>query len=187
VKAEPLTHELVRLDWWCADARPSLRRMAARTLDDGHERLRALAATLPGRPAVLVHRDFYEENLLWDGRRLSVLDFDQLARGDPALDVAHFQVHLEALAYRRTGRAEAYAALVARFAQAAPPVDADRLRFYRAQTFVKIAATEVQRRRDGWRELAEAFTDLALRETERGAPAAPAQASTPTSRSRGPR
>ena len=165
VKAEPLTHELVRLDWWCADARPSLRRRAATMLDDTHERLRALATSLPDRPAVLVHRDYYQENLLWDGRRVSVLDFDQLACGDPALDVAHFQAHLEALAYRRTRRTQTYAAAVARFTAAAPPVDDDRLRLYRAHTFLKLAATEVQRRRDGWRALAETWTELAHRET----------------------
>lgn len=48
-------------------------------------------ALLAAAPApVLVHGDVYEDHLLWDGdrRRLGLLDFSDLATGDPAIDFA---------------------------------------------------------------------------------------------------
>lgn len=172
VRAEPLAHELARLDAWCADVRPSMPPPAATELERAHERLHVLAAELPDHPPVLVHRDFYHENLLWDGARLWALDFDQLAVGDPALDVGHFQAHLEMLAYRRIRRPQAHAAVTARFARAAPPVGERALRLYRAQTFLKLAATEVQRRRQEWQLHARAFAGLACEEAARARPLA---------------
>lgn len=44
--------------------------------------------------AVAIHRDFYYSQLLFDGLRLTLIDFDLLALGDPALDVANFVAHL---------------------------------------------------------------------------------------------
>jgi aminoglycoside 2''-phosphotransferase len=46
---------------------------------------------LAGAPSpVLVHGDVYEDHLLWDAgrRRLGLLDFSDLALGDPAIDLA---------------------------------------------------------------------------------------------------
>lgn len=44
---------------------------------------------------VLVHRDFHDGQLLVDGGDVRALDFDLLAVGDPALDVANFLAQLE--------------------------------------------------------------------------------------------
>jgi aminoglycoside phosphotransferase (APT) family kinase protein len=48
----------------------------------------ALLAEAPA--AVLVHGDVYEDHLLWDtaARRLGLIDFSDLATGDPAIDFA---------------------------------------------------------------------------------------------------
>lgn len=47
-------------------------------------------------PAVLIHRDFYDRQILvTEDGRIGLLDFDTLARGEPALDLANALVHLE--------------------------------------------------------------------------------------------
>jgi len=133
--------------------------------------LAGLARRLPGYPPAMIHRDFYYANLLWDGRQVWGVDFDQLRLGDPALDVGHFLAHLQTLAYRTTGDATAYTEQADVFlhsylehAPAAHAADlAPRLTFYRTQTFVKLAATAVRRQRPGWRPLAQALVDLACR------------------------
>jgi aminoglycoside 2''-phosphotransferase len=56
-------------------------------LDDA----RALVAEAPVQ--VLLHGDVYADHLLWDGRRLAVIDFSDLARGDPAVDLADLGVY----------------------------------------------------------------------------------------------
>ncbi|MDH3693547.1 MAG: phosphotransferase, partial [Gammaproteobacteria bacterium] len=43
----------------------------------------------------LVHRDFYEKQILIDGDETILLDFDTLCMADPALDVGNFIAHLE--------------------------------------------------------------------------------------------
>jgi aminoglycoside phosphotransferase (APT) family kinase protein len=53
--------------------------------------LRDVPALLAAAPAdVLVHGDVYEDHLLWDddARRLGLIDFSDLALGDPAIDFA---------------------------------------------------------------------------------------------------
>ena len=168
VKAEPLAHELLRLDAWHQIVRSALTSRRAKELDSAYQRLQTLAAELPEPPAKLVHRDFYHENLLWDGIRLWIVDFDQVAIGDPAVDVAHFQAHLLTLAYRQRKGAEAHAALNALFARTGPPVAEAALSFYRAHTFLKLAATEVERRRPEWQAHAHAFAAMACEEAQQG-------------------
>lgn len=62
-----------------------------------------LAGTMPPVPAT-VHRDLHDKQLLLDGDRVGVLDLDTLALGDPALDLANLQVHLELRVHQ--GRAD---------------------------------------------------------------------------------
>lgn len=47
------------------------------------------------RRRTLIHRDFHDGQLLVDRDRIGVLDFDLMAVGDPALDLANFLAHLE--------------------------------------------------------------------------------------------
>lgn len=59
--------------------------------------MRDLVRTRPTKaPAlVTVHRDFYDKQVLFDGRRTVLLDYDTLAAGDPALDYGNFVGHLQ--------------------------------------------------------------------------------------------
>jgi hypothetical protein len=50
---------------------------------------------LPEAPPVPVHRDLHDQQLLWDGRRLGLIDCDTLAAGDPAGDVGNVLAHLQ--------------------------------------------------------------------------------------------
>ena len=49
----------------------------------------------PGRPAMLIHRDYHAWNTLWDRGRLSgVVDWSSASWGPPAADLAHLRVDL---------------------------------------------------------------------------------------------
>lgn len=74
--------------------------------------LRALERDIPrDPPPSFVHGDFGPANLLWNGRRVVVLDFDRCAQGDPGLDVGTLFVQLRRSALRAPGRLPRLAAL----------------------------------------------------------------------------
>ena len=99
-----------------------------------------------GYHETMIHRDCYDAQVLWDGARAWIVDFDQLSVGDPALDLGHFVAHLASFAYRVTGRPDSLAT------QAQIPIETyqawnpilieSRLPFYKACTFMKLAAKE---------------------------------------------
>lgn len=62
-----------------------------------------LAASLPTGGATGIHRDFYPAQVLQDGPRLWLLDFDLFCRGDPALDIGNFIGHLTEQSLRVMG------------------------------------------------------------------------------------
>jgi Phosphotransferase enzyme family len=53
-----------------------------------------LAETMPEPQYCGVHRDFYPDQVLYDGRWLHLLDFDLYCRGDPGLDIGNFLGHV---------------------------------------------------------------------------------------------
>lgn len=44
---------------------------------------------------VVIHRDFYDKQIIIDGQRTTLLDVDTMSIGDAALDVGNFLAHLE--------------------------------------------------------------------------------------------
>ncbi len=50
-----------------------------------------------------IHRDFYADQVLIDGPRLYLLDFDMYCNGDPGLDAGNFQGHMTEYALRVLG------------------------------------------------------------------------------------
>lgn len=69
-----------------------------------------LAATITDPEFSGIHRDFYPDQVLVDGSRLYLLDFDLYAGGDPALDIGNFNGHLIELGLRTCGNEEILAA-----------------------------------------------------------------------------
>jgi aminoglycoside phosphotransferase (APT) family kinase protein len=169
LKERSLDHELARIDGWQAEIAPQLPPDAARRLHDARERWREFARELAPPERVMIHKDYYLAHVLWDGRGVWVVDFDELAVGDPAFDVGHFLAHLEYHAQRTSAEVAPWSEAAARFRAAYPAAGRSfdaRLRFYAAYTFLKLAATVLRRRREGWAGLAASLAASACREAE---------------------
>ena len=69
--------------------------------------IRARADKVPRWRRRPVHRDFHHTKVLQDGARLSILDLDDAAMADPALDVASFLARLRLLELERPEASEA--------------------------------------------------------------------------------
>jgi aminoglycoside phosphotransferase (APT) family kinase protein len=66
-----------------------------------------LGATAPVVKACGIHRDFYSAQVIVDGSRLWLIDFDLYCLGDPGLDVGNFLGHVTEQALRERGNANA--------------------------------------------------------------------------------
>ena len=66
-----------------------------------------LGAAAPPTGKCGIHRDFYPAQVLVEGNRLFLVDFDLYCEGDPALDAGNFLGHLVELSLRRLGDARA--------------------------------------------------------------------------------
>jgi aminoglycoside phosphotransferase (APT) family kinase protein len=165
-----LPHEVRKVAGWVEQVAPVLPRNEGRQLRHAEREFRALASGLASPGPAMTHRDFYYRNLFWDGERLWVLDLDDLSIGDPALDVGHFLTHLEKLAYLTTGRTDALAApgrtFLEAYVECAPLDRALKLPLFRGYTFLKLAATEVQRQVSEWQRAARVFSARAYEEIQ---------------------
>ncbi|MBL8988738.1 MAG: phosphotransferase [Gemmatimonadetes bacterium] len=80
-----------------ADRVPAWQSRAERLLD----RLRAVVDALPAEPRCTIHRDCYPDQVLIHGDRVTLVDLDLHALGDPALDLGNFIAHLVEFAIRQ--------------------------------------------------------------------------------------
>ena len=143
-----LAERVERLAATCPDLAPLARRCltAVHDAEPGTMRWR-------WRP---VHRDFYHDQLLWDGQRLAVLDFDDAAMSEPAVDVANFTAHLTLLSAQQPEAAPCLAVVADAFAACyrAHDVDLDRnlLRVLEGATLLRLS--EIHLLRNGGEQLA---------------------------------
>ena len=86
-----------------AQARPGLAGRIGRIL----AACERLGASVPAPKACGIHRDFYPAQVIVDGARLHLIDFDLYCQGDPALDVGNFIGHLTEESLRTRGDARA--------------------------------------------------------------------------------
>jgi aminoglycoside phosphotransferase (APT) family kinase protein len=90
-----------------------------------------------------VHRDFYYDQVLADGDALGLLDLDDAAMSDPALDVANFLAHLVLLTLDEPTRAEGVAAAADAFRERIrrldPDLDPVLVRILEAGTLLRLA------------------------------------------------
>jgi aminoglycoside phosphotransferase (APT) family kinase protein len=170
LKTATLQQVVEKVDQWCAYITPCLRPADVERLHRAQEAVHRLAAETPLYEPVMIHKDFYYGNILWDGRRVWVLDFDELSIGDPALDIGHFIAHLETLSYRVAGREDVFAQASARFLgsyKERTSLDFEsRLPFFKAYTFLKLAATNVSRQQDQWELETRLLAGFACREVQ---------------------
>jgi streptomycin 6-kinase len=80
-------------------AKPEWRERLRNVLSDCH----SLAPSVAEAKACPIHRDFHPGQVLVDGARLWLLDFDLFSLGDPAVDVGNFIAHVTELSLRHFG------------------------------------------------------------------------------------
>ncbi|KUG58463.1 hypothetical protein AVL62_11225 [Serinicoccus chungangensis] len=126
------------------------------------ERLARVATQLDGSPDVTLvaaHRDLHDGQLLWDGRRVGVVDLDTVCRAEPALDLANLHVH--AGLRQAQGLWPASAADLVREAvgevAVAGSVPASRLALARRATVARLVAVYCLRPR--WRDVVLAWAE----------------------------
>ncbi len=145
LKRYGVAEEVANLDRFLQEltqVRPSFAREATRLRDA----LQQWASRLPPPPAATpIHRDFYYSQVLVQDRgRLTLIDFDLMALGDPALDVANFAAHLVFLGMEKLGDAQALVPAGRLFLESyvrcrePEPSFWDRFRFYQAATFFRL-------------------------------------------------
>lgn len=147
-----------------AAERPRLASRLGRLLDRCARAARGLArASRCG-----IHRDFYADQLLVDGPRLTLVDFDLYCLGDPALDAGNFLGHVTEQALRTRGDSAAFApfeeALVERFAELAGVEAARRVPVWAALTLARHVYLCTQF--DDRRRLLEPLLELAAERLE---------------------
>jgi Phosphotransferase enzyme family len=107
------------------------------------ERCRQAAARVSG-PTTGIHRDFYADQVIVDGTRVFMLDFDLYCEGHPALDLGNFAGHLVEQGLREPTHASAltaaYQALEARYVTLAGADAGPQLRIYTALTLARHVA-----------------------------------------------
>lgn len=163
----PAARSLEKALAWCAEIASRLPAAAepSRRACGG---LELLVDGLPAYTPTMIHRDFHPAHVLWNGKRISIVDFDELSLGDPALDVGHFLAQLASVAERRTGDFRAFADQARRFGaiyRAGAAVDpGPRLPFARAYTFVKLAHQQALHEASGWQRRVAALLALAVDE-----------------------
>ena len=112
------------------------------------------AKQLPPLPVMRpVHRDFYYSQLLFDGDRVTLIDLDLFALGDPAIDVANFAAHLTLMAMNLLADQDALSEETELFLESYAhfrSLDSgfwQRFAFYRAATFFRLLHVVSQRPR----------------------------------------
>jgi hypothetical protein len=113
-------------------------------------------------PAV-VHRDFYDKQVLFSSRRTTLLDCDGLMMGDPALDIGNFiaHLHLRTLQNSEHERQLEKAAVLFEEAYGSGKLAlGDRTSWWTAATLIRLAGLYGLRPR--WRTLAPALLEKAI-------------------------
>jgi len=106
----------------------------------GMERVRdELHALEPVQP-VLVHRDFYDKQILIDGGDTILIDFDTMAMSDPAIDLGNFLAHVELARLQGVPvEADAEQRFLEAYGSPQDPSFARRVAVYTRATFLRLS------------------------------------------------
>jgi len=106
------------------------------------DRLKANSAAA-GRPHFPGHGDFYDKQLLFDGKIITVLDLDMACRAPAERDAGNFLAHLKLRGLENGGRADRYSRLARAFTEAYEEdggrLSGTALHWYCASTFLRLA------------------------------------------------
>lgn len=119
-----------------------------------------LAARL--RVAGTVHGDFHLANVLADEHGVTLIDWDQVAHGDPMVDVGRVLASLRVSSLRIHGTIDGFADVQEGFLSAyldATHDDERRARLFEAIALLVAAAAPFRLQRDGWEQGAELMLD----------------------------
>jgi len=111
----------------------------------GRDRLETALINLPRAMMGLAHRDLHDGQLIVSGNNISLLDFDLICRADLALDAANLLVHmkLRTLQGRHDGGDSSFTdcseAFLFGLGRLLETGFEDRLNFYQATTFYRLA------------------------------------------------
>lgn len=109
--------------------------------------------------AAPIHRDFHLRQLFFGARRVWLIDWDQCALGDPALDVGNFLVYLEThLSGATSAGREAF---LEGYLQHRGHEVLARLPQYRAFTYLRLCCKAYRLQRPAWEESVRTRLDLA--------------------------
>jgi hypothetical protein len=100
-----------------------------------------LGSATPDSPSRWIHRDFYGDQVIVDGERLYLIDFDEYCEGDPALDVGNFLGAITEYGLRRLGDPDALEdvsrAMEGRFVELSGEAHRAAIRAYEVLTLVR--------------------------------------------------
>ena len=100
-----------------------------------------LGATIPAPKACGIHRDFYPAQVIVDGARLYLLDFDLYCQGNPGLDIGNFLGHMIEQSIRsfddHAALADREKALEERFVELSGEETRQAIRVYTTLTLVR--------------------------------------------------
>lgn len=115
-----------------------------------------------------VHRDFSPDHLVFDGRDVTGLDFDEYCQYDRLFDVAHFIVHLRWLGLSRFDTLDRFDAMAERFELAYRALGHDysvsRVRLFQVVAYLKLVRiVAVVTRPLGWQRQVDVLLGEAAR------------------------
>lgn len=144
------TAELAVLEKWLA----RLGTIAPQLTADWRVHIERVGTQLQGvsTAPVLLHRDFYDQQIFIDAGRVGILDFDTLCTGEAALDIANALVHFELRAHMGFCRAAAVRAIQHAFLSSYRPAADTRARIqaYAAATRLRLACVYACRPALAW-------------------------------------
>jgi len=122
--------------------------------------------------AALVHRDFYDKQILVAPARVGLLDLDTACLGDPEIDVANFCAHLRLRSLQWHSSSDAARPLTTRFLAAyracRPCTDMHRVRWYLASALLRLAC--LYSLRPSWQALAPRLLEESRQALRAGGP-----------------
>ncbi len=134
-----LTEELAMLQEWVELTR-CLRSDIGRPLDRALAAVTRRLTALPPAPPSLTHRDFYDKQVIHDGERTVLIDFDTLSLADPAMDLGNHIAHRRLAALRgEPWDADEDAAFIQGYSMHRTPPDPLRIDAWRDATLLRLA------------------------------------------------